>query len=385
MGVLVTNAEGHIALAVIRSLGRKGLKAASGSERKDALTFHSKYNSAKFAYPSPTLDEDGFIKRLVEIVGEGNFEVIFPADWDVLLPLSKHRDKLTPHTIIPMPPHEIMEKANNKAEFTKIALDNGIPCPKTVFNMKGYSEAELGKELTFPVIIKPYIGAGSEGIVVVESPECIGAEYRKVVEKYGQAIVQEYIQGDPYLFNGLFNKDGDPRRISLIRKIREYPLGGGPTCSGETARRQDIIDLSMRLFKELGYWGFVSTDVIVDRRDNVPKLLDINPRFFGAIAIPMAAGIDYPYLFYRMIKEGDIDKDLQYKVGVKGRSLLVDTRHMLGVMGGKRSPKYGLGRWQTLANYLRFDEYSCDFIISGDDLGPGFSEFGNLLRRKLRV
>jgi predicted ATP-grasp superfamily ATP-dependent carboligase len=385
MGVLVTNGDGHIALSVIRSLGRKGLQITSGSEWENILSSHSRYNCHSFTYPSPLSDENGFIDRLVEMVEGGEFEVIFPADWDTLLPISKHRKKLEPHTLVPMPSHDVIERINNKAEVMRIAQKAGIPCPKTFFELTPENAEEIQNELSYPLVVKPHIGAGSDGLSIVNNPDQLESEYRKCLEKYGPTLIQEYIHGTPYIFSGLFNRDSEARRVCVQKKIREYPITGGPTCAGETVWRDDLLEYSIRLFKAFGYFGFASTDHIVDKRDNLPKVLEINPRFFGSIAIPIAAGVDYPYDFYRILMDGDIETKLEYKIGVMGRELLIDGRHMMSVLRGASSPKYKIGKMKTLLNFMKFYKYKTDFVLSLNDPGPGLYDLKNLLRRMFAI
>ena len=37
---------------------------------------------------------------------------------------------------------------------------------------------------------------------------------------------------------------------------------------------------------------------------NEPKLIEVNPRFWGSLALAIYAGIDFPYLLYKLAMEG---------------------------------------------------------------------------------
>jgi hypothetical protein len=90
------------------------------------------------------------------------------------------------------------------------------------------------------------------------------------------------------------------------------------------------------------------------------------------------------YLLYRMELDGDIEENLDYKVGLKGRSILLgDIRHLGSVLKGVKTPYDGVGKAETLLNFLRFHEYSIDGIISLDDPGPAMHEINQFFSRKI--
>jgi len=52
-----------------------------------------------------------------------------------------------------------------------------------------------------------------------------------------------------------------------------------------------------------------------DSRDNTPKLIEINPKFWGTLALSIEAGVDFPALACQLALEGDIEPVESYKVG----------------------------------------------------------------------
>jgi hypothetical protein len=56
-------------------------------------------------------------------------------------------------------------------------------------------------------------------------------------------------------------------------------------------------------------YGIAGIEFIVDERDGIPKLLEINPRPYGPIQLAVSSGVDFPHLLYRMAVEGDVEKD----------------------------------------------------------------------------
>lgn len=68
--VLVTDAGGHGAVALIRSLGRKGIDIIASESYRLAIGFFSKYCSRKLVYPDakqyPEQWRDWLIRKLSE-------------------------------------------------------------------------------------------------------------------------------------------------------------------------------------------------------------------------------------------------------------------------------------------------------------------------------
>jgi predicted ATP-grasp superfamily ATP-dependent carboligase len=66
-----------------------------------------------------------------------------------------------------------------------------------------------------------------------------------------------------------------------------------------------------------------------DSRDGSVKLLEINGRFWGSLQLAVDAGIDFPYLLYRLAVDGDVEPALSYVEGVRLRWWLGDLDWLL--------------------------------------------------------
>lgn len=173
----------------------------------------------------------------------------------------------------------------------------------------------------------------------------------------------------------IVNGKSEARRFFVHRAIREYPVTGGPTCFLESVRYNPIFQYGMKLLNLINFKGLASMEFIVDEKDKMPKIIDVNPRIYGPVQCAISAGADIPYALYMMTLNGDIETDFSYKEGVTCRNLLFeDTKHMFSILKGAKSPKYNSGKTRTLINYLKFNrDHSC-FIISGSDPVPTFKK-----------
>ena len=124
-------------------------------------------------------------------------------------------------------------KVNDKSYVTKVANQLGIPTPITYHIKNIRSVYEIADNIQYPVVIKLRDSSSSKGVSYAFSESELVKKYKDTVEKYqlhnsSYPIIQEYVQGDGYGVSTLFNK-GDLRAIFTHRRIREYPISGGPS------------------------------------------------------------------------------------------------------------------------------------------------------------
>ena len=54
----------------------------------------------------------------------------------------------------------------------------------------------------------------------------------------------------------------------------------------------------------------------VDPRDGKPKLMEINPRFWAYLELPIRCGVDFPYLYYNLCTGQDFEMVKDYRTGL---------------------------------------------------------------------
>lgn len=319
--VIVTDGRARQALAIIRSLGKKSIEVTPAEEFA-CSSFYSKYASSRLIYPSPGINPDMFMQKILGVLKKDRYAVIIPVREEATLLLSKYKDKLSHLIKIPVADHNILMTAHNKAQTLKIAAEIGIPCPQTYFIEDSIDINRIINKLDFPVIVKPHKSSGSMGVKYVQSSEELLSTYNYVRNQYGLCFIQEFIpHGGGYGVSMLFNQ-GEPRAIFTHKRLREHPSSGGPSTLRESIRFPEIERYASTLLKSLEWHGVAMVEFRVDARDGKPKLMEINPRFWGSLALAIFSGIDFPYLLYKMAIEGDVKPMFKYKTGMKMRWFL---------------------------------------------------------------
>ncbi len=357
MSVIITHGNGQSSLAVVRSLGRKEIDNTVVASKKHAIAFYSKYCNHRLI---SDYDIDFFLSLSEK-------DIVMPIDEDVMLNLAKNRTKLK--CKLPFPDYSTLEKVINKSSMIKHAIENNIPCPKTWFVNCSDDIDKIEKELDFPVVIKPDRGTGGKGITFVETPNKLRNLYRYISNNHGHSFIQEKIPYiDKYKVEVLLNNDFKVRATSVLKVIRQYPFETGPSCFVETVNRPDLLKWSLEFLKPLNYYGVADFDFVIDKRDGKPKFMEINPRFWGSLQAAITAGVDFPYLLYKMVEEGDVNISYNYKTGVKCRNIIFnDMRHAFEVLKGK----YTIGnKLSALAEFVKFHKDDSYYIFAYDDVKP---------------
>ena len=376
MKVLIQGGEIENALTVVQSLGRKGTDVVVGAKYKKTISSYSKYCKRHFQYPAPKDNPDEFIKFILSEVKKEHYDVMISLGGEGMLELSKNRDLFLPYVRLPFLDYETLLRADNKAETIKIAMENGIPCPKTFFIDDVEDVKKIIDELIFPVVIKPRESAGSRGLEYVTEKGNLIETFEKTTKSFGKMIIQELIPpgGDTYGFEALFNKNSEPRAVFVHKRLREFPITGGPSTFRVSVENQEIKTLGTRLLQKFGWYGIAMVEFKIDPRDNTPRLMEINPRFWGSLPLSIASGVDFPYLLCKMAVDGDITPVFDYKKGVKARSLFYeDLKHLLAVLKGQSTPwgYHSPDRLRTFFEFMKFYEKDITYdYLSWDDPVP---------------
>jgi predicted ATP-grasp superfamily ATP-dependent carboligase len=270
------------------------------------------------------------------------------------------------HTILPFEDYSKMIKLHDKGKLSEVAEELNIPIPKT-YNITSFEEIEkVSHKLDFPVVIKLKNSTSSKGIEYVYSQKEFISKYKETVSKLkldlvDYPLVQEYIPGEGYGVSLLMNH-GDLRAIFTHRRLREYPITGGPSTLRESVRHPEMEKIAIKLMKYFDWHGVAMVEFKLNRYTNKPVLIEVNPRFWGSLNQAIYSGVDFPFLLYKMAIEGDVKPVLEYKVGVKTRILMNDFRSILSQL------KYSNNRTQTIKETLKTGGIHDDIISYADPL-----------------
>lgn len=367
--VIITDAELRASLAVIRSLGKEDIEITAGSDVKSALGFYSKYTHKKFLYPNPRQDSQEFLQRLISIVKKDHYDCIIPIHTYTMFLLTKYRTLFSKYTQVPPPVFKIFINAYDKKKLLNIAIKNGVACPLNYFH-DDIEQIEKNIDM-YPVIIKP-ARRHTVPLGVCRTSEELKKIYKEMCSKYGPCIVQEYIpNGGELGVYTLFDEKSKPLALTVQKRIRCLTADGGISTLRETVKNEEVVNIALNLLKTIKWSGVAMVEFRIDARDNTPKLMEINPRFWGSLPLSILSGPNFPYLLYNVIKQKDVSPMLDYKIGVRCRWFIGD---ILRMVGGPHRLQACLNVFQTTGK-THYDNLSFEDPIPA--LASIFSQWGS--------
>lgn len=379
--VLLLGSDENPSLPILANLHRHGVPVAVAASRRISLGFFSRYPSERLISPDPDTEPDRFVEWVEQTVKSGKYPVTLVCGENATWLLAKVRERLEPYTRIPLVDKSKFLLCRDKSKTMKEAARLGIPTPKTWYPDE-VGIAAVAKEIqSYPVVLKPCTSDGARGISYPKTPEELQARYETTRAEYVHCIVQEFVphSGMQYKAEVILDASGRSLCGGVYDKPRYYPPTGGSSTLNSTVDRPDILDYGTRFLQGIGWYGMGDCDFIVDPRDNVPKLMEVNPRFTRSIKILVEAGLEYPYVLYRLALGLPVEPQFDYKKGLYMRYFLSDCVWFL------RSKD----RFRAKPSFFRFfGRNLCDEIFSWADPLPtiafGLVFFSRLLSKKSR-
>lgn len=300
---LVFNA--HITgLAVVRSLGRRGVPVIALDPDPRGFALRSRYATVAGRVPYVLDDDAGFVTRLLEI-GEalGRPAVLFPGNDEWTLGVARHRRELERHFRIPFAEEPTLDALLDKRRLYRIARDLGIPIPRTWFPDEMPLE-RIAEEIPYPAILKPAFQREFTyefGVKVFEARD--RAEFLEMAaraERFGP-VAQEMVPTDGDSFYSLASylaPGGEAQGLFVGRKLEQFPVGFGTGCLCDARWLPELAERGTEVLRAFGYHGISEVEFLRDPRDGEFKLLDANTRTWKWIGLPVAAGVDLPWMAY---------------------------------------------------------------------------------------
>lgn len=303
MTAIVTDVHYRMSLALIRDLAQAGVKVIC-CEREDVsapLGFASKY-----AAQTVTLPAEGYLEALHDLCArvsreEGENPALLPVGAATLALLSENRAKFDPVCGLLIPTPGQLDTFNSKAAVAALGEELGVPTPRQFTLAEGESLPDFFARLSLPCVVKPLCGekfglAAAQRYVIVTDAAQGAAAYEKFRSITGEApLVQEYLPGGA-LGCSVLAREGEVLAALCHRRLREYPVSGGPSACCERISRPDLEDYAARMVKKTGYSGLAMFEFKEDA-EGKPRLLEVNPRVWGTFPLTRVSRSGIPLLW----------------------------------------------------------------------------------------
>jgi predicted ATP-grasp superfamily ATP-dependent carboligase len=310
MRALVTYGWCRTAYVICESLSRAGFRVSACGDSALSMTRVSRYVDTFDRVPDCFGCPRLYATAVAEVVRKRGVGFVVPAHED-FVPLQEFRHLLPPEVIIAGPPSREGREVLDKWKLVQRATRAGIPVPET-YAPDSIEEAErILVRIAVPAILKPHCGNGGKGVVLVHNPRQGIAEYRRLVNQFGLGgstlpMIQQYIAGEQ--MGGCFiSVNGILRACFVERYLRCKQAGFGTSVLREHADNDEIRECCARLCAEMNWTGVGHLDFIVGGPGAKPYLLEMNPRFWGALNLSVRNGFDFPAALASLATTGDVD------------------------------------------------------------------------------
>jgi len=386
--VNVPDATNRAALAVVRSLGRRGCRVVVGRPGGTALGAASRYASAVYDHPDPARDPLGFVERVAESVGELDAASVLPTADVPTYALLAHRERLPVGARLLVPPEGALKTAHDKVRLVGLAASLGVPVPDGFPGEPGVAGDPRIDRLGFPLVLKPAVsryldGEGWHGASVRVVPDREGLErVLASAPEFGPGrsfLVQAKVPGEG---RGVFvlAHEGQVQCVFAHRRVREKPPWGGVSTLCEVAPPDPrLVEHARRLMEALRWTGVAMIEFKYDPTTGQVWLMEINGRFWGSLQLAISAGVDFPWLYVRQALTGIPPEPVRADPRLRMWWILGDLDHFLIRLkrdGVRELPRaVGDALWRTRAGHrLCFD------TLARDDLRPFLVELKEWFR-----
>ncbi len=345
--ILVLDANQRSALAVIRSLGRRGMSIVAGDHAANPLAGASRYTAATVRYSDPALEPHRFIRQVTDFADRLNIDTVIPAT-DLTTMLLVSQSNLSKNVHLAAPPAESYEALTDKARLLTLASRLGIAVPETLIAQSETAIIDAARDFGFPVVLKParsrYLKDDrvyATGVQVIHSAQDLPTAVRSLAWLRDlPCLVQRFVPGHGAGVFALYGPSG-PIAWFAHQRLREKPPTGGVSVLSQSVPIDSAMQsAAAQLLAAVGWTGVAMVEFRV-AADGAAYLMEVNGRFWGSLQLSIDAGIDFPWLLYQLTHGMPAEAPPAYRLGRRLRWLLGDFDSLLIAL---RSESKGIGR-----------------------------------------
>lgn len=322
---LVLDAHSSAGLECVQSLGRAGVCVHAASELTDCLAFRSRFACACYLHPDAQ-DVAAFTEWLRALDRENGYSLIIPATENTLCALNSLAGEDLLRRKAMLPSATALEVALSKEATTERAARLGIrvPASRLIESVNSIPDAA-----DFPVVLKPtrslvHVGGRTERLAPLIVRDEAGRRTALVRMLHKSSVQeQQYISGRGVGVECLY-EHGRLVWVFVHERIHELPLtGGGSSYRKSVAPDPVAIQLAKRLLDDLDWHGVAMVE-FKRQSDGSLWLMEINPRFWGSLALAIDAGVDFPLGLWRLACGDTAGPQPLYRVPYYTRQIVRD-------------------------------------------------------------
>ncbi len=288
--ILIAN-RGEIALRIMRTLKKMGIKSVAVYSEADTHSMHVQYaDEAYYIGSSPATESYLSIKNIINAIRASGANAVHPA-YGFLSENANFANILKREGVVLIGPNaSAIKKMGDKIEAKKIAVEAGVSTvPGYIGTISTISQAiEIAKKIGFPVIVKAAAGGGGRGMRVVKNAEEMATAFEsaklEAVNNFsdGRLFIEKLIISPRHIeIQLLADQYGNSvclgERECSIQRYHQKIIEEAPSSFISEEIRQKMYQQTVALSNKVGYYSAGTVEFIVDLDKNF-YFLEMNTR-----------------------------------------------------------------------------------------------------------
>ena len=279
--VVISDGKYRSSLAAARDLGRRGYRVIVTQTRAESPSeppvFASRFAQGVWIDGS-TADPD-YPDRLLRVLSRFERPVLLCVGAGTLNRVAQARERFAQAADFLIADPQTLDALNDKQQVHARALELGLPVPRQY----------QGTPDQYPVVLKPRCGEklglkAAARYSVAQDAAQFQKQYEAIRRLDPEPIIQALIQGPGRGVSLLLGQKSELLGAICHRRIREYPMQGGPSTCCVTEYDEARIELARRLLQSFGFVGLAMVEFKGD------SILEVNPRIWGSFPLVPFAG-----------------------------------------------------------------------------------------------
>jgi predicted ATP-grasp superfamily ATP-dependent carboligase len=297
MRVLVVDSNaGRGCLAAVRGLACGGWTVGVATANRTGLPNLSRFTRHRHLVAPVSAGVEPHLQSVRATIAQHDYSLVFACGDAELLALSERRESISAR--VPYASHRTVLRALDKRHLGHAARAVGLRTPPEAASARE-AAARWGAG---PVIVKESLHGSldAHGHASHFAPEPYAdhqaAEQRvhEICASGATPVVQPLSEGRLMAFSCVTDRAG--AMVGRVQQVAErtYPAAAGSSVRARTVPIDERLSGQVHgLLGELGWFGLCELQFL-QPADGPPVLLDLNGRFYGSLALALAAGVNLP-------------------------------------------------------------------------------------------
>ena len=206
---------------------------------------------------------------------------------------------------------ESYDLVSDKYRLMRLAQELGVPIPDTVFVENGRLPNDIKDVGDYPLVVKPGRSLVSVDdtwtrttVQQVANRQELEQLYRDTPYLRMPSLIQRRVEGEGQGIFALCDQ-GTPLALFAHRRLREKPPSGGVSVLRESIELpKTMTDYAVKLLEKVRWHGVAMVEFKVERDTGIPRLMEINGRFWGSLQLALDAGVEFSASSLSAVKRG---------------------------------------------------------------------------------